>query len=163
MDDSSSAPTSTPAADTAVVNGNRSTNFVGWDAHVLVDAGWYGALYYVQFIRGMVLRAAGSHKGDAGIALLDSIDDRFAVDTLCSDRGYSYAVPERWARPLLHRGITWVHDLHPNQRTQRGLMKHKMFKHVVIVDGTLFTNALPENLRSLPAYHRECLRPSGES
>ncbi|KTR41653.1 hypothetical protein NS263_04030 [Curtobacterium oceanosedimentum] len=136
-----------------VVNGNRSTNFVGWDAHVLVDAGWYGALYYVQFIRGMVLRPAGSHKGDAGIALLDSIDDRFAVDTLCSDRGYSYAVPERWARPLLHRGITWVHDLHPNQRTQRGLMKHKMFKHVVIVDGTLFTNALPENLRSLPAYH----------
>ncbi len=134
-----------------VVNGTRSNTFIGWDAHVLVDAGWIGAEFYVQFIRGMVFRPAGSHKGDAGIALIDSLVERFVVDTLCADRGYSYATADRWVRPLAARGIRWVHELHKSQRGERTLLCHDTFTGHVLIDGTIFTKALPENLRSLPA------------
>lgn len=135
-----------------VVNMNRGTTFIGWDVHVLVDAGWVGADFYVQFIRGISVRAAGSHKGDAGIALLDSIDPRFWPDTLCADRGYSYARAERWVRPLLDRGIDWVHDLHKQQKPERRLLHHPKFSRHRIIDGTIFTDALPERFWALPAF-----------
>lgn len=132
---------------------NRSRLFLGWDAHVLCDAGWYGANHYVQFIRGMLFEPAGQHKGDAGIELIDSLDPRFTVETLCSDRGYSFAVAERWVLPLQERGITWVHDMHPLQKRERTLLKHDKFDAHLMLDGTLFTRGMPKRLRALPGYH----------
>ncbi|WP_412148734.1 hypothetical protein [Curtobacterium flaccumfaciens] len=136
-----------------VVMGKRSKIFIGWDAHLLVDAGWYGAEHYVQYIRGMIFRPAGGHKGDAGIALIDSLDPRFVVDTIVADRGYSWAKAERWVRPLQERGITWVHDMHPAQKKRRTLMQHPTFNRHVMIDGTLFTDALPKRMWDLPGYH----------
>ncbi|WIB68086.1 hypothetical protein DEI93_03310 [Curtobacterium sp. MCBD17_035] len=132
---------------------NRSRIFIGWDAHVLCDAGWYGAHHYVQFIRGMLFEPAGQHKGRAGIDLIDSLAPGFTIDTLCSDRGYSYSVAEQWVEPLQARGITWVHDLHTNQRTPRSLMHHDKFSAHIMIDGTLFTRGMPERLHTLPRYH----------
>lgn len=136
-----------------VVMGKNTKTFVGWDAHLLVDAGWFGAERYVQYIRGMLFDPAGSHKGDAGIALIDSLHPDFIVDTIVADRGYSYAKAERWVLPLQERGITWVHDLHVTQRGRRTLMKHKKFDRHVIVDGTIFTHKLPKDQYKLPLFH----------
>jgi hypothetical protein len=120
--------------------------FNGYDLHLLVDAGFVGYETIVYFIRGMLLRPAGSYKAAAGLALIDSLHHGFEAEWLASDRGYSYCKADNWAFQLDQRGIKYVHDLHTNQRRQRNSIRDK---RAIWIDGTLFSTALPQDMRKL--------------
>ncbi|MFJ2645275.1 hypothetical protein ACIO1C_00825 [Streptomyces sp. NPDC087420] len=97
----------------------------------------------------MHLAVAGSHKGDAGISLIEQhLARRPHTREVIADRGYSFCTPARWAHPVRARGLEPVIDLHPNQRgTHPGPLAG-----TVIIDGTVFTDALPHPLRDLPGF-----------
>ncbi|MFD6333829.1 hypothetical protein ACFWGI_30190 [Streptomyces niveus] len=98
---------------------------------------------------GMRLAVAGSHKGDAGISLIDQHLARHPrTSEVLADRGYSYCTPARWAHPVRARRLEPVIDLHPNQRGTHP----RPNDGTVIIDGTLFTEAIPHPLRDLPGF-----------
>ncbi len=129
--------------------------FCGHDLHLAVNARTLGAEEVPFLIRGMRLSPAGSHKGQAGLATLDqtrqhdaSRAQQPAVRDVLIDRGYSYCTPRSRAHPVRLRGIEPVFDLHPNQRgTHPGPVAG-----TVVIDGTVFTDALPEQLHDLPGF-----------
>lgn len=97
----------------------------------------------------MALAPASSYKADAGLDLLDALERLgHKPEVLLVDPGYSYAQQEAWALPLAEREVEQVLDLHPNQRGTRP----GPIKGTVWVDGGLFVQNLPKDLRSLPGY-----------
>lgn len=130
-------------------NLSRGDIFVGWDLHVPVMAPRLGDNPVPGVALGLEVVAAGSYKAAAGIRVVDSLQAAGTQTTeLLADRGYSYAVPENWSLRLLDRNITNVMDLHPQQR---GVAPGPR-PGTIWVDGGLFTAALPERLRNLPAF-----------
>lgn len=126
--------------------------FLGYNLHLTTDVTPRGdGRGRPAIIRGMVLARAGSYKGDAGLALIDSVRRIGSpLRKVLVDRGYTYLVKQRWAAPLWERGIEQVLDLHTNQRvTHPGPLPGTVF-----VDGGLFIEDLPGTLRSLPNYPR---------
>ncbi|KTR52018.1 hypothetical protein [Curtobacterium oceanosedimentum] len=123
--------------------------FNGRDGHLLVDAGEAGSRFWVPLIRGVLLRAAGSYKATAGIALLDSLLGGISFNTLVVDRGYSYAVPEAWAQQIRSRGLRIVHDLHTAQRRPHPA---DTLLGAFWLDGSLFPASLPQRMRKLPGF-----------
>lgn len=97
----------------------------------------------------MVLDPAGGHKGDAGIRLIDTVQTAGHASTeVQADRGYNYTKPSRWALPLKARNIRASHDLHTRQRgTHPGPRPGTLW-----IDGTLFSDQLPQHLRGLPGF-----------
>lgn len=101
---------------------------------------------------GMHLVVGGFHKGDAGIHLIDQHLARHSYTSeVLADRGYSYCTPARWAHPVRARRLEPVIDLHPNQRGAHP----RPNDGTVIIDGTVFTDALPHPLRDLPGMRAE--------
>ncbi|MFF2375034.1 transposase [Streptomyces xiamenensis] len=129
-------------------NGRPGNVFCGYDLHLAVNARAVNGPEVPFVFTGMHLAPAGTHKGEAGIALLDQIRAHQQVSEVAADRGYSYCTPTRWAHPLRTRGIEPVIDLHPKQRGTRP----GPIPGTVIVDGGLFTDALPASWRALPGY-----------
>ncbi|UBQ01885.1 transposase [Curtobacterium sp. TXMA1] len=128
----------------------RATNaFNGYDAHLLVDAGAPGLRFWVPLIRGILVRPAGSYKAQAGLDLLDSLHGGIQFNHLTADRGYSQARPESWAAPVAARGLSYVHDLHTNQRRPH---PSDSMPGVFWLDGTLFPASLPTKYRKLPGF-----------
>jgi len=139
-------------------NSDGSNSFNGWDGHLLVDAGSPGLEFSVPFIRGIAVRPAGSYKAQAGIDLLDSLRDGITFQYLVADRGYSYAKPLSWARPLKERGLVYAHDLHVAQRRPH---PSDVMPGVIWIDGTLFPDCLPKRLRTLDAF-KPGMRPEAK-
>ncbi|MFE4533633.1 hypothetical protein ACFRKB_01010 [Streptomyces scopuliridis] len=132
-------------------NASPGNVFCGFDLHLAVNARTLGARApEVPFVfTAMHLAAAGSHKGDAGITLIDQHLARHPhTSEVIADRGYSYCTPAQWAHPVRARGLEPVIDLHPKQR---GIHPGPL-AGTVIIDGTLFTDALPHPLRDLPGF-----------
>ncbi|MGW6310002.1 transposase [Streptomyces niveus] len=132
-------------------NASPGNVFCGYDLHLAVNARALGSRApEVPFVfTGMHLAPAGSHKGDAGIALIEQHLARHPhTSEVIADRGYSFCTPARWAHPVRARGLEPVIDLHPKQRgTHPGPLAG-----TVIIDGTVFTDALPYPLRDLPGF-----------
>lgn len=99
-----------------IKNKEGSSTFNGYDAHLLVDAGSPGQAFWVPYIRGAVLRPAGTYKAQSGLDLLDALPQGFQARYLASDRGYSYAKAPAWHLALHERNIIGIHDLHTKQR-----------------------------------------------
>nr|WSZ99449.1 hypothetical protein OH820_30740 [Streptomyces sp. NBC_00857] len=132
-------------------NASPGNVFCAHDLHLAVNARALGSRApEVPFvITAMHLAAAGSHKGDAGIALIDQHLARHPhTSEVIANRGYSYCTPAQWAHPVRARGREPVIDLHPNQRGTHP----RPNDGTVIIDGTLFTEALPHPLRDLPGF-----------
>lgn len=137
-------------------NGTPGNIFCGHDLHLAVNARALGGPETPFVITGMHLTPAGSHKGEAGVALLDQAanattrraDGRRHITEVIADRGYSYCTPARWAWPVRARGLDAIIDLHPAQRGQHP----GPLPGTVIIDGGLFTGALPQPLRDLPGF-----------
>lgn len=78
---------------------------------------------------------------EPSLAILDRLaDEDRAVRELACDRGFSYAVPERWADQLRERGTEQVLDLHPNDHGVRD------FEGVKMIAGTPHCPAMPDEL-----------------
>lgn len=99
--------------------------------------------------------AAPSPQVAAGLALRPGIRNRItacldivdAVPTFTEillDRGYTLAKGTRLARPLRDRDITLTMDLHKTQR----VVRPRPAAGILWVDGSLYSSALPERLRS---------------
>lgn len=131
-------------------NFGRKELFLGFDLHLATTVPELGADGFASLIIGLVVRPAGDAKGEAGIALIDSMNEAgLPTSTVLADRGYTYLVAENWADQLMERGIEQVFDLHGNQRkTEPG-----PFDGTIWVDGAVFSDALPMNLRKLPGFH----------
>ncbi|MFI0772983.1 hypothetical protein ACH4TQ_50450 [Streptomyces sp. NPDC021218] len=127
-------------------NASPGNVFCGHDLHLSVNARALGGTEVPFVITAMHLAPAGSHKGDAGIDLIDQHLARHP-DTreVIADRGYSYCVPTRWALPVRARGLEAVIDLHPAQRGPHP----GPLAGTLAIDGTLFTGAIPRPLRDL--------------
>lgn len=131
-------------------NRGRSEIFLGWDWHLAIESprhkqGPTGP----GLILGMVLDPAGSHKGDAGIHLIDAIRAAgHEISEVQADRGYSYTKPDRWALPVKARGIRVAHDLHTQQRgTHPGPRPGTVW-----IDGAVVTDHTPAHLHDLPGF-----------
>lgn len=129
-------------------NQSSSSIFNGYDLHLLVDGGTVGKPSQPYFIRGMILRPAGSYKLEAGLAALTTLPGGFPGKCLVSDRGYSQGLPENWHFKLQDLGIEYAHDLRKNQRKPRISSKRGTFW----LDGELYVDALPEKYRDLSNY-----------
>lgn len=98
---------------------------------------------------GFVLTPAGDSKADGGLRLIDTLRSRGQhVDFVTADRGFTIARTPTWAEPLWNRRIEQILDLHTNQRGVRPGPKPGM----IMVDGGLFLDTLPDHLRRLPGY-----------
>lgn len=131
-------------------NLSRSEVFLGYDLHLATDVSALGSIVgSPPVIRSMHLAPAGSSKGVAGLALLDSARRVGSpLSRLLVDRGYSYLKAGTWALPVWQRKIEQVFDLHTNQRVTRpGPIPHTLW-----VDGDLFSDSLPKSMRRLPGY-----------
>lgn len=94
---------------------------------------------------------AGSDKAAAGILAIDAlITAGVRVREVLADRGYTYLKAFRWARKLHDRGIIQTIDLHTNQRGERP----GPVPGTIVVDGALFTSAMPKDLRLLPKFRQ---------
>ncbi|MET8682349.1 transposase [Streptomyces sp. NPDC004647] len=133
-------------------NGTRGSVFCGYDLHLAVNARSLGGPETPFIITGMHLSPAGSHKGRAGVTLIDQVRARRGkgqvVTEVIGDRGYSYCKPETWAWPLRARNVEPIIDLHHNQRGQHP----GPIPATVVIDGGLFSDALPHPLRDLPGF-----------
>lgn len=130
-------------------NFSKKGIFLGFDLHMATTVPQLGASGFASLIIGLVIRPAGDAKGEAGIALIDSMNEAgLPTSTVLADRGYTYLVADSWAGLLMERGIEQVFDLHKNQRkTEPG-----PFDGTIWVDGAVFSDALPANLRKLPGF-----------
>lgn len=130
-------------------NRNRKSTFVGWDAHLITQVPEQGGAAEAHLVVGVALAPAGSYKADAGLDLLDAVTRLHGKpEIVLVDRGYSYAKQECWALPLAERGIEQVFDLHTTQRGARP----GPIPGTIWLDGAVFVDGLPNNLRSLPGY-----------
>jgi len=130
-------------------NRNRKGVFCGWDLHLSVDVPDLGGDARPGLIRGASLVPAGTYKAEGGLSLIDAM---IAADrkpsTILVDRGYTYLDTGQWARPVWARGIEQVLDLHTTQRgTRPGPIPGTIF-----VDGGLYKDTLPKDLRSLGGF-----------
>ena len=123
--------------------------FLGFDLHIIVPVPEPGMPPLPHLALGLVTTPAGSGKAEAGLRAVDALMDAgIPLQTLLSDRGYTYRKPEAWALPLVGRGVASIHDLHKNQF---GVHPGPRL-HTIWVDGALYTSALPEALRSLGGF-----------
>lgn len=130
-------------------NRSRKGVFNGWDLHLAVDVPEIGDDSRPGLIRGVSFLSAGSYKAEGGLNLLDAmINSGRKPETILADRGYTYLDCDKWARQVWARDIEQVLDLHETQRgTRPGPIPGTLY-----VDGGLYKDTLPEDLRSLPGF-----------
>ena len=120
--------------------------FLGYDLHITVPVPEPGAPPLPHVALGLVTEPGGAGKAEAGLRAVDALTSTGThVGTLLADRGYTYRKPDAWALHLVGRGIASIHDLH----TQQLGVHPGPHPHTIWVDGSLYTNALPEHLRHL--------------
>jgi hypothetical protein len=94
---------------------------------------------------GLALRPGVQDRAGACVGVIKAITTFGKIDEAIYDRGYSTAKPDNLARPLHDLGIALTFDLHASQRGLRA----GPTPETIWVDGTLYSNALPEPLRDL--------------
>lgn len=131
-------------------NNNPAGAFVGYDLTLAVNARpWRGQDEVPGFIAAANLTPAGSHHARAAIGIIEKLHATgHNITDVTADRAYNNAKTEFWTGPLRKLGIAPVFDLTQNQRRQRPGPE----PGTIIVDGTLFTDALPKHLRELPTF-----------
>lgn len=135
-------------------NFNRKELFLGMDIHLATTVPELGENGFASLFVGAVIRPAGDGKGEAGIALVDSMSEAgMRPKTVLADRGYTYLKSKSWADQLMERSIVQFLDLHQNQRGTRPGPK----PGTIWVDGGLFVDALPKRLRNLPGVNQRGL------
>ena len=102
-------------------------------------------------IRAITFRPAGSDRSEAGLSAVDALQDK--PKEVIVDRGYNYTTT--FGPGLVARDIGMVGDLHQNQRTT----KPGPIPGTVIIDGDLFSDAVPASTRSLGAFGRGWAQP----
>lgn len=97
----------------------------------------------------LVLAPASSQGVDeARTMLVDWQHERDArkaprITKVLSDRGFSYAVADRWATPLRRIGIEQVIDVHPHDHGAY------QYGNIVMIDGAPYHPAIPDDLRKI--------------
>ncbi|WP_336792183.1 hypothetical protein [Gordonia malaquae] len=130
---------------------NRSSGpFVGYDLNLAVNTRAFNSEHTVpNYIVGASLTPAGFHHGRAALPIIDHIlAQGHTITDIPADRAYNSSVPKFWTGRLRELGIDPVFDLKITQRASRP----GPIPGTVVIDGTLFTDALPRHLRSLPAH-----------
>lgn len=128
-------------------NGRPGDIYIGYELHLATPIPAIGGQPIPHPITGMTVTPAGSHRGHAGVRTIDGmLATGSGINELCADRGYTFCAANTFTLPMLARGIDVWSDLHPNQRGQRP----GPIPGTIWIDGTLFTDALPKSMRTLP-------------
>jgi hypothetical protein len=132
-------------------NARRKEVFLGWDVHLTTPVSEFGDPGILHPALSIATAPAGSDKAAAGLLAIDALT-AVGLDPLevLSDRGYTYLTADKWAADLYDRGILQTFDLHTNQR---GVHPGPV-EGTIMVDGGLFSSALPEELRELPKFRQ---------
>lgn len=139
-------------------HGHRSANggpYLGYELHLGVqarDIRWTNYIDQVTLgpevptvITTAVLAPAGTHRAKAVLnALLQDKASGHDVRDVIWDPGYSQCPPETTGFPLARAGIEQTMHLVPSQRGIRPFSKEAL-----LVDGQLYSSALPTELRDL--------------
>lgn len=128
---------------------NRSAGaFVGYDLTLLVNTRPLGHPDPLPgFIAGANLTSAGSHHAKAALEVVQRlVKQGQTILDVAADRAYNMARTEFWTTPLRRLGIDPIFDL---ASTQRGVGIGPV-PGTLVIDGTVFTTAIPERLRKLP-------------
>ena len=130
-------------------NMRRKEVFIGFDEHIVTQVPEFGTGELPHTALSLVTAPAGSDKAAAGILAVDALRAvGYDVRELLSDRGYTYLDAEKWANALRARNISQTFDLHKNQR---GVHPGPVMGSIW-VDGGLFSDAMPKELRNLPGF-----------
>lgn len=116
--------------------------FFGYDAYAWVRVQPVGdAQPYPHLIERLLLRPAASDEPDSTLPMIEAMQSGpYRIQTLITDRAWSYKVGERWALPLLQLGIEQVVDLHENDY---GVRDHEGLR---VVAGWPHCPAMPDRL-----------------
>ncbi len=121
--------------------------YFGYAAHLATDVPPIGRPPVPHLARGLVLRPANSANAAAGIDLLTILKREHGTTTCLADRGYTIATAENFAEPAHQLGVSIHMDLHTHQHVDHPGPK----PGTIWVDGTLYSNALPQRLRDIAA------------
>jgi hypothetical protein len=117
-------------------------HFLGYEGHVGTYAPAAGGEPIPQVAAGLAMRPGNRDRITACLNIVDTLPT--CTETLL-DRAYTTAKGNRLAGPLRDRDITLTMDLHKTQRVVRPGPTAGM----LWVDGSLYSSALPEKLRTL--------------
>lgn len=126
--------------------------YVGYEAHVVTDVPAKPGTGPVPHVaRSMHLVRAGFHRGVAGlIAVLFAGDLPRPHEVIC-DRAYNWTRAVLFSLPLLRCGYTQIVDLHSKQYG----VHPGPIEGTIWIDGTLYTECLPQRLRHIPRLTRD--------
>lgn len=120
--------------------------FLGYDVHLLCDVTSWGGPSVPPLVRALSVAPAGTRKSEPGHATIASARALgHDVRRVLVDRGYSQLLATNWAEPLARAGVQQVFDLHANQITTRP----GPAPGTIMIAGGLFSDAIPNRLRSL--------------
>lgn len=119
-------------------------NYIGFEPTTVCDVPGSNEPTRYALLRAIAFRPAGSDRGEAGLSALDALHDKPAEVII--DRAYNYTL--NFGPGLVARGIGMVADLHKNHRTT----KPGPIPGTVFIDSDLFSDAVPDSLRSLGAF-----------
>jgi hypothetical protein len=123
-------------------NRRPTEHFFGYEAHIATYAPKAGGSPVPQVAAGLALRPGVRDRTAACLNIVDALP---TFTEILLDRGYTLAKGTRLARPLRERDIALTMDLHKTQRVVRPGPAAGM----LWVDGSLYSSALPEPLRTL--------------
>lgn len=126
--------------------------FLGYHAHLATDVRPVGAEHHAPpFVRALSLVPANSSSATNGLAVVDMLRMTHRVTHVLSDRGYTPAIVDKWARPLRERGVSQSLDLKEVQKKRSP--GPASLPQTVFIAGTLFPEGLPLRLRDIERPH----------
>lgn len=135
-------------------NGLAAGVFVGYDLHYFTDAiDSPTDPMRPRFIRSLALAPANSAKGKVTLGATQRLKEQTDFEVLAADRGYSLLKPTNWANHISTMKLAKLIDLvilDPRKNRIRGI-----YDGALLIDGRPFSPALPDELRYLPAFHRD--------
>jgi hypothetical protein len=156
-------------------NKQKGCTFVGYHLHLAVatrDFAWQGDVtqgtlgeYVPPFILGTQTRPANGHSGEAAVQMLNRIVPNLpSLKEVIVDRGYTTATPAKFIWPTRALGLDVVMDLTEAQRKRvhtievdkrRRTGGAAVKESVIVTDGGVFHEWMPEEQHVLPALPRE--------
>ncbi|WP_341258440.1 hypothetical protein [Gordonia malaquae] len=139
-------------------NNRPSGPFVGYDLTLAVNIRHFDSAEtetVPNHIVGANLTPAGTHHARAALKIVDTVRSAgHVIADIVADRAYNLAKPQFWTLALREYGIEPVFDLTKKQRRPKPGYK----AGTILINGTLFTQALPKSFRDLRAHNRDMSR-----
>lgn len=125
-------------------SGNPKYNIYGYKLHAVIRTRKPGQGRVPYLAERITLTPANVDPQTQVMGVVRDLVAEQRIDTLISDRGYTFSKAERWALPLKEMGVEPVLDLHPDQRSTQG-----SYDGALMIDGGFYCPAMPQSLHHI--------------